>query len=127
MWILHRIVHLKLNFTCDKCEFACISAHGLSEHMKSFHKKESVNEFRCEVPFCNFVSSQELLYKKHANRCEARRNAKRKCDDCNFQSDFQVFRQTSGGRQEGKKVFQNSDFKFNGLLEFSDVCSSLRA
>ena len=34
-----RIVHLKLTFTCNKCEFACISDHGLKEHMKSFHKE----------------------------------------------------------------------------------------
>ena len=91
-----RIVHLKLNFTCDKCEFACISAHGLSEHMKSFHKELPPQDgvFRCAVPFCNFVSTQELPYKNHVKRCEGRRNAKRKCDDCNFKSDFQVSRQT---------------------------------
>ena len=70
-----RIVHLKLTHTCNRCEFACISAHGLREHMKSFHKETQKRHVGENLQ--SRLSSNMLTYGKAGSE---------KCLDCSFRT-----------------------------------------
>ena len=54
-------IHLKiLDFLCDQCSFATISAAELRSHVKTKHQKEKRNRFQCEVCFKGFERSKSL-------------------------------------------------------------------